>query len=332
MSTEDHQPMSKDPAQSGLSKPFPEIESFRQGFLPDQDGHRVYFELSGREDGEAVVFLHGGPGSGCVAAHRRFFDPTRWRAVLFDQRGCGRSTPAGGIEHNTTPDLVADMERLRVHLGIERWVVFGGSWGSTLALAYARRHPQRVRALVLRGVFLARRAEIDWFIYGLRGFLPEVWQAFADLAPADARDDLLAWYHATVTGADRSAATEAAHRWSSVESAAMALTRPGLASTDLASDDVVLSKARVQLHYIAAGCFLMEGELLSGLHALRGIPVDIVQGRLDPICPPQTAYELAMAMPWARLQMIPGAGHSAFEPGIAAALIDALAALPADRP
>ncbi|MBU3694388.1 MAG: prolyl aminopeptidase [Rhodocyclaceae bacterium] len=308
-----------------MRAPFPVIDAFAAGHLPASEGHAVWFEQSGRADGEPVVFLHGGPGSGCIAAHRRFFDPQRWHAVLFDQRGCGRSTPVGGVQHNTIAHLVEDMERLRAHLGIERWVVFGGSWGSTLALAYAQRYPERVRALVLRGIFLARRCEIDWFVHGLHRFLPEVGAHFIGLVPEDQRSDPLAWYHAAVFGSDAALAVRAARAWSSVESAAMLLTQPARGgSGEAPADEVILAKARVQLHYIANGGFLEEGQLLRDAGRLAGIPTWIAQGRLDTICPPHTAHELAAAMPHAHLRIIEGAGHSAFEPGIADALMAAL--------
>jgi len=304
--------------------PFPAIEAFDEGHLPPAQGHAVWYEQSGRPDGEPVIFLHGGPGSGCVAAHRRFFDPVRWRAVLFDQRGCGRSTPLGGVTANTTAHLVEDMERLRTHLGIEHWVIFGGSWGSTLALAYAQAHPQRVRALVLRGIVLARHDEIDWFVNGLQRFLPEVCAHFMGLVPHSHRGDILAWYHTAVFGDDRALAVRAARTWSSVEAAAMTLTQAGRSNGEAPSDDIILAKARVQLHYIAGAGFLREAELLEGAARLAAIPTWIVQGRLDTICPPQTAHALAQAMPHANLQLIEGAGHSAFEPGIADALMAAL--------
>lgn len=312
-----------------LRSPFPTLEAFDAGHLAEAEGHAVWYEQSGRPDGEPVVFLHGGPGSGCVAAHRRFFDPLRWRAVLFDQRGCGRSTPYGGTADNTTAHLVEDMERLRTHLGIERWVVFGGSWGSTLALAYAQRHPERVRALVLRGIFLARRDEIEWFVMGLQRFLPEVCAHFFELVPEPLRADPLSWYHAAVFGTDRALAVKAAHTWSSVESAAMRLTQPGRSNSsgEPPADDEILAKARVQLHYIAGGGFLDEAQLLRDAHRLSTIPTWIVQGRLDTICPPQTAFELARAMPHAQLTILEGAGHSAFEPAIADALMAALEAV-----
>jgi proline iminopeptidase len=310
--------------ESTQRSPFPAIEAFDAGYLPPAEGHAVWFEQSGHREGEPVVFLHGGPGSGCVAAHRRFFDPVRWRAILFDQRGCGRSTPLGRIEHNTITDLVSDMERLREHLGIEHWVVFGGSWGSTLALAYAQRHPHRVRALVLRGIFLARREEIDWFVCGIKRFLPEVSTHFSNLVPEPRRGDALAWYHEAVFGADTGLAVRAARTWSSVESAAMLLTQTTRSAGDPPSDEAILAKARVQLHYIAHGCFLREAELLDSAAGISAIPTWIVQGRLDTICPPETAVALARAMPDARLRVIEGAGHSAFEPGIADALIGAL--------
>lgn len=310
-----------------LRAPFPAIEAFDQGHLPEVDGHCVWFEQIGRNDGEPLVFLHGGPGSGCMPAHRRFFDPQRWRAVLFDQRGCGRSTPRGGVEQNTTAHLVADMERLREHLGINRWVVFGGSWGSTLALAYAQQHPQRIRALVLRGIFLARREEIDWFVRGLHRFLPEVGAHFLSLVPQDRRHDPLSWYHSAILGEVPALALQAARTWSGVESAAMRLTQPGRgggAADGDTDDGLLLAKARVQLHYIAAGAFLEQAQLLRDAGRLADIPTWIVQGRLDTICPPHTAFELAEALPHARLSMIEGAGHSAFEPALADALLAAL--------
>lgn len=313
--------------ESPLRSPFPAIEAFDTGHLPESGGHAVWFEQSGRPDGEPVVFLHGGPGSGCVAAHRRFFDPQRWRAVLFDQRGCGRSTPRGGVVDNTTAHLVEDMERLREHLGIERWSVFGGSWGSTLALAYAQRHPERVRALVLRGIFLARQDEIEWFVIGLQRFLPEVCAHFFELVPEPSRANPLRWYHATVFGDDRALAVKAARTWSSVESAAMLLTQAGRTSGAAPHDDEILAKARVQLHYIAAAGFLDEAQLLRDADRLAGIPTWIVQGRLDTICPPQTAFVLARAMPHAHLTILEGAGHSAFEPAMADALMAALEAI-----
>jgi proline iminopeptidase len=313
--------------ETALRSPFPALEAFDGGHLAVDAGHAVWFEQSGRPDGEPVVFLHGGPGSGCVAAYRRFFDPLRWRAVLFDQRGCGHSTPRGDVNDNTTAHLVEDIERLRAHLGIEHWVVFGGSWGSTLALAYAQRHPERVRALVLRGIFLARYAEIEWFVHGLQRFLPEVCAHFFELVPEPMRADPLSWYHATVFGADRTLAVEAAYTWSSVESAAIRLTQPSRSSSGPPDDGEMLAKARVQLHYIASGGFLDESQLLRDAHRLSSVPTWIVQGRLDTICPPQTAFELARAMPHAQLTILEGAGHSAFEPVIADALMAALEAV-----
>ncbi|MGQ0619129.1 MAG: prolyl aminopeptidase [Panacagrimonas sp.] len=309
---------------------YPATEPHRATWLEVGEGHALYFEEGGRADGVPIVFLHGGPGSGCTAPHRRFFDPAFYRVVLFDQRGCGRSRPAGRLEANTTADLVADIERLREHLGIERWVVFGGSWGSTLALAYARAFPQRVLALVLRGVFLGRKSEVEAFAYGLRGFLPEAWAELAGRFgihdEQQARDGDLAQRCAEVVlkgSPDEARAVAAA--WSRLESEAMAMTAPGTASS--ASSDPLSARMRIYMHYLANRYFLRDGELLEGLELLRDIPIDIVQGRLDPVCPPVSAWELAQRLPQACLVWVAGCGHGAFEPGLSRALVSATDAL-----
>lgn len=313
----------------------PPIEPGSSGWLAVGEGHEIYWEQCGRDDGMPVLFLHGGPGSGCSPDHRRFFDPAHYRAVLLDQRGCGRSRPPGRLEGNTTGHLVEDLERLREHLGIARWIVFGGSWGSTLALAYARRHPLRVRALVLRGVFLARRREVESFAYNLRALLPEAWHAlaapFGVVDEQAARDFDLATHCArTVLHGAAEAAGQTARAWLTLESQAMGLTdpgpRPALASAPLNP------RTFVYMHYLAERFFLRDGELLEGLEVLDGTPVHIVQGALDPVCPPITAWELSTRLPQARLQVIPGSGHGAFEPGLRRALVaamDGLRVLPA---
>jgi proline iminopeptidase len=282
----------------------------------------LYFELCGNAAGAPVVFLHGGPGSSIDPGHRRFFDPAFYRIVLFDQRGCGRSSPRGALEHNTAAHLIADIERLREHLAVSRWMLFGGSWGSTLALAYAQAYPARVSAMVLRGLFLATREEVDWFVEGLRRFVPEAWAAFAAGAPATA-GELLRHYVAQVLGPDRAAALDAARRWAAYESALMAVGEAPSAPSAPGDDDALLDRVRVHLHYLASDCFLQPGQLLSGLPALARIPAILVQGRRDLVCPPATAYTVQRAWPEARLCMVEEGGHSAAHPAMAAALVRA---------
>jgi len=295
-------------------------------------GHQIYYEESGNPAGFPVLFLHGGPGSRSRPAHRRFFDPDFYRIVLFDQRGCGRSTPAGSIVDNTTAHLVADVERLRRHLGIERWLLFGGSWGSTLALAVAIRHPESVAGLVLRGVFLASRAEVQWYLCGMRRFLPDAWQEFA----GDAGADVVAHYRSLVDHPDPAVALAAARRWSAYEARVMAPAEapgsggPGSGdpgSGNPAATGELLAHTRVHLHYLEHECFLMPGELLDNLPRIGSRPAIIVQGRLDMVCPPQTACEVAQRLPQAELRLVPDGGHSALAPAMARALCQATADL-----
>ncbi len=283
----------------------------------------MYFEQSGNPAGIPVVFLHGGPGAGASAVHRQFFDPGAYRIVVYDQRGAGRSTPLGCLERNTTGDLVEDLERLRRHLGIDRWLVFGGSWGSTLALAYAEHHPARCLGLVLRGIFLCRRSEIDWFLYGLRAIYPEAWRTFAEYIPEGERGDLLAAYHKRLTHPDPAVHMPAARCWSVYEgSCSTLLPNPALVA-DFASDRVALGLARIEAHYFANDIFLPEGFLLDHIAKLRSIPGIVVQGRYDIVCPAVSADDLRRAWPEARYEIVADAGHSAFEPGIRSRLIAA---------
>jgi proline iminopeptidase len=265
-----------------------------------------------------AVFLHGGPGSSSNAAHRRFFDPAYYRIVLLDQRGSGRSAPRGETAHNTTADLVEDLERLRSHLGIARWMLFGGSWGSTLALTYAQCHGERAAGLVLRGVYLASAEELDWFVLGLRRFVPEAWSAFAAGAPTDCAAALVQWYAQRVTSGDEAAA----RRWVEYESAIMAVGEApgGGAAADGAA---LLARVRVQLHYLVNDCFLAPGQLLAGVGAIAHLPCVIVQGRRDLPCPPLTAQRLHAAWPGAQLRMVEEGGHSAMHPAMSAALVGA---------
>jgi len=283
----------------------------------------MYYEECGNVRGVPVVFLHGGPGAGSSAVHRQFFDPAFYRIVVYDQRGAGRSTPLGCLDANTTPDLVEDLERLRRHLGIERWMVFGGSWGSTLAIAYAEHHPQRCLALVLRGIFLCRRSEIDWFLYGLRAIFPEAWRAFSGYVPEAERDDLLTAYHRRLVDPDPAIHMAAARSWSVYEgSCSTLLPNPALVA-DFATDRVALGLARIEAHYFVNGIFLPEDFLLSNARRLKDIPGVIVQGRYDIVCPAISADDLHQAWPEAEYTIVPDAGHSAFEPGIRSRLVAA---------
>jgi proline iminopeptidase len=303
---------------------YPAIESRRGGFLDVGDGHRLYWEESGRADGVPVVFLHGGPGAGASPVHRQFFDPEHYRIVIFDQRGAGRSTPLGGIEANTTPDLVEDIERLRVHLGVERWIVFGGSWGSTLALAYAEHHPERCLALVLRGIFLGRPHEVEWFLYGIRNLFPEPWREFAHFVPETERGDLLAAYHRRLVDPDPAVHMPAARRWSVYEGSCSTLAPNPALVADFASDRVALGLARIEAHYFANRLFLPDDFLLANVDRIRHIPAVIVQGRYDAVCPTATADDLHRAWPEAEYHVVADAGHSAFEPGIRSRLVGAM--------
>jgi proline iminopeptidase len=297
---------------------YPSIEPYNSGYLPVSEGHEVYFEECGNPRGVPVVFLHGGPGSSCNPQHRRFFDPAAFRVVLFDQRGCGRSRPQGGIEENTTPHLIADIERLREKLGIERWLLFGGSWGSTLALAYALEHPGRVLGMVLRGIFLASTQELDWYLMGLREFLPEAWDRLS--APVVHPDcaGILTYYHRNL--AHEATAAQAARGWNDYESSAMAVGEPP-GSSGAMNGPAAIARVRVHLHYLVHDCFL-ERPLLDAVRGLD-LPAIIVQGRRDLVCPPLTAYRLHQALPGSELRIAEEAGHSAMNPAMIAALVRA---------
>ncbi len=287
--------------------------------------HELYYEESGEPAGTPAVFLHGGPGGGTIPDHRRFFDPAAYRIVLFDQRGAGRSRPHASLEENTTWDLVADIERLREHLGIQRWVVFGGSWGSTLALAYAERHPERVRALVLRGIFLLRPHEIRWFYQEGASFLfPDAWEAYLAPIPSTERGDLLAAYHRRLTSRHRTTRLRAARAWSVWEASTSRLLQdPGMMDA-FAADPLAEAMARIECHYfVNGGFFETPDQLLGGVDRLRAIPAVIVQGRYDLVCPVTTAWDLHRRWPEAEFQIVPDAGHAASEPGTVDRLVSA---------
>jgi proline iminopeptidase len=304
---------------------YPPIEPYRSGMLRVSEIHEVYWEESGAPDGTPVVFVHGGPGGGTSPDQRRFFDPAAYRIVLFDQRGCGKSTPTSCLDENTTWDLVADMERIREHLGIDRWVVFGGSWGSTLALAYAQSHPDRVRAIVLRGIFLLRPKELRWYYQEGASFVyPDAWESFVAPIPEEDRDDLMAAFHRRLTGDDAEARRAAAKAWSVWEGSTSWL----LPSTDHAAtfedDEFADAFARIENHYFVNGGFFDHpDQLLDGVGRIRHIPAVIVQGRYDMPCPVTTAWELHRRWPEADFHIVPDAGHAAMEPGTRSLLVEA---------
>jgi proline iminopeptidase len=295
---------------------YPEIAPFETGVLDVGDGHRVYWELCGNPNGKPVVFLHGGPGAGCSTKHRRLFDPSRYRILLFDQRGSGRSTPHASLDFNTTWHLVADMERLRVAvMRAERWLVFGGSWGSTLALAYAHTHRERVSGLILRGIFTLRRQELDWYYrQGASNFFPDKWEAFTRDLPADAVADPILSFYRRLAKDDRAARLAAARAWSIWEGETSTLLPEGPAHGH-AEERFALAFARIENHYFVHGGWLEEGELLRNAPALAQIPGIIIQGRYDMVCPPVTAWDLSKRWPQADFHMVEDSGHSFAEPG-----------------
>ena len=303
---------------------FSPFEPYAFGMLEAGDGHSLYWEVSGNPDGPVVAFVHGGPGAGCAPTYRRFFDPAFWRIVLFDQRGCGRSRPHASVEANTTAHLVADMELLRRHLGIGRWLLFGGSWGSTLALAYGEAHPERCTGFVLRGVFLFRRHEVEWFLSGMGHFFPEAWRRFMAHLPVSERSNPLASYVTRLNHPDADIHMPAARIWCGYEEACARLVPPGGGLGHESDSPGTLAMARIEAHYMIHDGFLEPDQLLANLERVRHLPAIIVQGRYDVICPPATAEELALSWPMARLQIIPDAGHSAMEVPVRAALVEAV--------
>jgi proline iminopeptidase len=304
---------------------YPPLEPHRHGYLAVDHGHELYWEECGNPQGKPVVFLHGGPGAGCDPRARRFFDPARYRILLFDQRGCGKSRPHASLEHNTTWDLVADIERLRAFFGVDRWQVFGGSWGSTLALAYAESHPERVSELVLRGIFMLRKAELDWFYQQGASFLyPDRWEDYVTPIPPAERGDLMRAFHRRLTGNDPAAALAAARAWSVWEGATSYLVTDEDNVRNWGEDAFALAVARIECHYFVNRGFMQrESQLLDGIGRIRHIPAVIVQGRHDVVCPMATAWDLHRAWPEAEFRVIADAGHSAFEPGITDALVRA---------
>ncbi|MEM7730600.1 MAG: prolyl aminopeptidase [Pseudomonadota bacterium] len=304
---------------------YPDLEPTDSGMLPESDGHSVYWEVCGNPDGQPAIVLHGGPGGGCSPLMRRYHDPERYRIVLFDQRGCGRSAPNAALEHNTTWHLVSDMERLREHLGIERWQLFGGSWGSTLALAYLMRHPDRVSSLVLRGIFACRESELRWlYQYGASQLFPDAWESFAAPIPKAERNDMIKAYHERLTGDNAVIRAECARAWGRWESAVSYLHPNPEALTEFDDDAYSDAFARIEAHYfVNRGFFETDRGAFEALPHLQGKAGAIVQGRYDVVTPAAAAWELHKAWPEAQFTIVPDAGHSAKEPGIAKALVAA---------
>ena len=304
---------------------YPDIEPYDSGLLPVDERHTLYYEQCGNPGGKPVVMLHGGPGAGCGAKMRRFHDPAHYRIVLFDQRGSGRSTPHADLVGNDTWSLVADIEKLRLHLGIDRWQVFGGSWGSTLALAYAETHPQRVSELVLRGIFMLRRWELQWFYQeGCSRLFPDAWEQYLAPIPVVERGDLISAYYRRLTSPDEATRLAAARSWSVWEAATSLLLQDADFIQGHEDPHFALSFARIENHYfVNGGFFEVEDQLLRDAHRLHGIPGAIVHGRYDVVCPLQNAWDLHKAWPQAKLVITPGSGHSAFEPENTAALVEA---------
>ncbi|MEM6433887.1 MAG: prolyl aminopeptidase [Cyanobacteria bacterium P01_D01_bin.115] len=304
---------------------YPPITPYYTDFLLVSERHTLYVEASGNPDGQPVVFLHGGPGGGTTPIYRQFFDPERWHIILFDQRGCGQSRPHADLQENTTWHLVADIEKIRQHFGIDQWVVFGGSWGSTLALAYAQTHPKQCQGLILRGIFTLRPEEIQWFYQSGASYLfPDAWETYLAPIPPEERHDLLAAYHCRLTHPDPAVQLEAARAWSIWEASTSKLI-PDQALVDRFGEaDFATAFARIECHYFMNGGFFeTPNQLIAHADRLRSLPGVIVQGRYDVVCPMKTAWELHQAWPEAEFVVVPNAGHSATEPGIISALVDA---------
>jgi proline iminopeptidase len=304
---------------------FPEIEPYDSGQLRVDSVHSVYYEQCGNPKGKPAVFVHGGPGGGSNPMHRRFWDPGKYRIVLFDQRGCGRSTPHAELQNNTTWDLVEDMERIRAHLGIERWQLFGGSWGSTLSLAYAQQHPARVTDMILRGIFLLRRREIDWYYQeGANRIFPEAWQEYLAPIPVEERDDMVGAYYRRLTSQDRGKRIEAARAWSMWEGSTSRLVPDSTLIERTGDETFAEAFARIECHYfINGGFFEKDSQLLDNIDRIQHIPAVIVQGRYDIVCPAESAYQLHQAWPNSTLIIAPESGHSALEPQLTTHLVAA---------
>ena len=307
-----------------MKEMYPEIEPYNTGFLKVSDLHTLYFEEAGNPNGKPVVFLHGGPGGGLIANYRRYFDPKKWRIILFDQRGCGKSTPFAELKDNTTWDLVADIEKLRTHLNISKWAVFGGSWGSTLALSYSITHPEKCSELFLRGIFLLRKKEIDWFYQeGCSKIFPDLWEEYVKPIPENERHDFVTAYYKRLTSPDAQVRKTAAQAWSVWEGSTSKLMYDAEAASRFGDDEFADAFARIECHYFTnKGFFTEDNFLLNNVDKIRKIKTVIVQGRYDVVCPTDSAWALHRAFPEAELHIIGDAGHSLSEKGITSKLIE----------
>lgn len=305
--------------------PFPEIEPYTTGRLRVSEMHEIFYEEVGNPKGKPILFIHGGPGGGIEPSHRRYFDPQHYRVILFDQRGCGQSTPYAELKENTTWDLVADIEKLRKHLSIEKWVAFGGSWGSTLALLYAQTHPERVKGLILRGIFLCREKEIKWFYQeGASHIFPDIWDMYLAAIPEAEHGDLVAAYYKRLTSSNREERLNAARAWSTWEGATSRLI-PNLEMIHhFGEDEFAEAFARIECHYFTHGIWMRnDNQILEDVHKIRHLPCEIIHGRYDVVCPVENAWDLKKAWPEAQLHIVPDAGHSARESGILTKLVEA---------
>ena len=304
---------------------YPPREAYQEGRLQVSELHTIHFEESGNPQGKPIVVLHGGPGGGCPSSYRQYFNPEKWRVIMFDQRGCGKSTPHAELRENTTWDLVGDIEKLREHLGIDNWVVFGGSWGSTLSLAYSQTHPERCRGLILRGIFMLRQKELHWFYQeGASNIFPDAWEEYLKPIPQGERDDLLNAYYKRLTSEDKKIRLEAAKSWSIWEASTSKLFVDKSLTNRFGESSFADAFARIECHYfVNKGFFEREDQLLLDVDKIRHIPAVIVQGRYDVVCPMVSAWELHKEWREAEFIVVPDAGHSMTEPGIQSALIDA---------
>ena len=303
---------------------YPKIKPYQTHRLKVDDVHELYLEESGAVDGIPVVFIHGGPGAGCAECHRRFFDPEKYRIILFDQRGAGQSTPHANLENNTTQHLVSDMEAIREYLKIDKWVLFGGSWGSTLSLVYAQTHPDRVLGMILRGIFLCREKEIEWFYQqGTSRLFPDAWSDFCHPIPESERDNMVVAYYKRLTSDDELIRTKAAKAWSIWEGRTSTLKPNPDVVNSFGNLHTAVSLARIECHYFINNSFLEKNQIIKNANRIKDIPTTIVQGRYDVVCPIESAWELYQALPLSELNIIPDAGHSAMEPSIIDALIKA---------
>ncbi len=304
---------------------YPEISPYHATWIDRPHGHKVYVEVSGNPHGKPIIFLHGGPGGGTNPKQRQFFDPKHYQIILFDQRGCGQSKPLGEVNGNTTADLISDMEAIREHLHIKHWIIFGGSWGSALALAYANQYPQTIKALILRGIFLSRETELNWFLDEVKAFFSEAHRTLLHYLPEDKRDDLIKNYSELVFSNDLVISGPASIAWNQFEGGLLKLLPQAEENKTLTDEDIQneIARARVQLHYIKDKCFIDGKKILAEVKKLKDIPTTIIQGRYDMVCPPITAYELHQHMPHADFIMVPDAGHSASEPSMTHELIKA---------